>query len=209
MISNNANSNDSANASVGTIGSTRSVARDALDDALIERIAAGDEASMRVLYTRHNVRVYRFALRLVGNDAIAEEVTSEVFLDVWRHAATFERRSRVTTWLLAVARHKALQVMRRRPTEPLNDDACSLVPDASDDPETAIGKSQTQAILFKCLSNLSPAHREVVDLVYYHHKTIDEVADIVGLERNTVKTRMFYARRRLAEMLGAQGIATA
>jgi RNA polymerase sigma-70 factor, ECF subfamily len=202
MISNNPTStNDSSVAP--------SIARDSLDDALIERIAEGDEASMRVLYTRHNVRVYRFALRLVGNDATAEEVTSEVFLDVWRQAASFERRSQVTTWLLAVTRHKALQVLRRRSTEPLDDDACASIADGSDDPETAIGKNQTQAILFKCLSKLSRAHREVIDLVYYHHKTIDEVADIVGLERSTVKTRMFYARKRLADMLGAQGIVAA
>ena len=116
----------------------------------------------------------------------------------------------MSTWLLAVTRHKALQAMRRRPTEPLSGDVCDMIADdASDDPETAIGKSQKRSILFNCLSKLSAAHREVVDLVYYHQKTIDEVAAITGLEPNTVKTRMFYARKRLAEMLGAQGIATA
>jgi RNA polymerase sigma-70 factor, ECF subfamily len=209
MISNHRKLRDVAIAPGGATSAAQALARDTLDDALIERIVEGDEVAMKVLYTRHNVRVYRFALRLVGNDAIAEEVTNEVFLDVWRLATTFERRSQVTTWLLAVTRHKALQALRRRPTEPWDNEMCGLIPDASDDPEVAIDKSQTHAILFECLSKLTPAHREVVDLIYYHHKTIDEVADIVGLERSTVKTRMFYARKRLAEMLGAQGIATA
>jgi RNA polymerase sigma-70 factor (ECF subfamily) len=185
------------------------VIRDTLDDALIERIAKRDASAMRVLYTRHNVRVYRFARRLVANPTVAEEVTSEVFLDVWRKPANFEGRCQVSTWLLAVTRHKALQMLRRRPTEPLDGDICDKIADASDDPETTIAKNQKRSILFNCLSKLSAAHREVIDLVYYHQKTIDEVAAITGLERNTVKTRMFYARRRLAELLGAQGIVTA
>ena len=100
-------------------------------------------------------------------------------------------------------------MLRRRPTEPLDGDICDKIADASDDPETTIAKNQKRSILFNCLSKLSAAHREVIDLVYYHQKTIDEVAAITGLERNTVKTRMFYARRRLAELLGAQGIVTA
>jgi RNA polymerase sigma-70 factor (ECF subfamily) len=189
---------------------TNNVVRDTLDDVLLERIARRDASAMTVLYARHNVRVYRFARRLVANPAVAEEVTSEVFLDVWRKSANFGGRCQVSTWLLAIARHKALQALRRRPTEPLDGDVCdTIADDGSDDPETAIDKSQKHSILLNCLSNLSAAHREVVDLVYYHQKTIDEVAVITGLGRNTVKTRMFYARKRLAEMLGAHGIATA
>src|SRR5258705_11329098 len=156
MISNNANSTNDAIAIGATTGGARSIARDTLDDALIERIAERDAASMRVLYTRHNVRVYRFVLRLVGNDATAEEVTSEVFLEVWRHAARFERRSQVTTWLLAVARHKALQVLRRPPSQPPDDDACASIAHASHHPQMAIGQSPTQANPFQCLSYMSP-----------------------------------------------------
>jgi RNA polymerase sigma-70 factor, ECF subfamily len=199
MISNNP---IPANAAVG------SIPRDTLDEALIEHIAKRDAAAMRVLFTRHNARVYRFALRLVGNSVVAEEVTSAVFLDVWRKPANFGGRCQVSTWLLAVTRHKAIEAHRRRSTEQLDDDSSGKIADPSDDPETAMHKRQTSSILFNCLSKLSAAHREVVDLVYYHQKTIDEVAAITGLERNTVKTRMFYARNRLAEMLCAHGIAT-
>ena len=71
---------------------------------------------MQVLFARHQVRVYRFVLRLVGNQAVAEDLISEVFLDVWRQADRFEGRSAVSTWLLAIARFKALSSMRRKPS---------------------------------------------------------------------------------------------
>ena len=67
-------------------------------------------------------------------------------------------------------------------------------------------KTQRNAVLQDCLGQLSPAHREIVDLVYYHEKSIDEVAEIIGVPQNTVKTRMFYARKRIAELMTAKGI---
>src|SRR5947209_14015338 len=91
------------------------------DDALIQRIAGGDRLAMQVLFARHHVRVYRFVLRLVRNEATAEDLISEVFLDVWRQAGRFEGRAAVSTWLLAIARFKALSVMRRRPDEALGE----------------------------------------------------------------------------------------
>src|SRR5947208_17138825 len=78
------------------------------DEALIGRIAAGDKLAMQVLFARHHVRVYRFVLRLVGEPSRAEDLISDVFLDVWRQADRFEARSQVSTWLLAIARYKAL-----------------------------------------------------------------------------------------------------
>jgi RNA polymerase sigma-70 factor, ECF subfamily len=196
------------NSPIPATGTVGSIPRDTLDVALMERIAKRDAAAMRILFTRHNARVYRFALRLVGDNALAEEVTSAVFLDVWRKPANFGGRCQVSTWLLAVTRHKAIEARRRRSTERFDHESGGKIADPSGDPETAMHKRQTSSILFNCLSKLSAAHREVVDLVYYHQKTIDEVAAITGLERNTVKTRMFYARRRLAEMLCAHGIVT-
>ena len=85
------------------------------DEDLISRIAAADRLAMQVLFARHHVRVYRFVLRIVGNPATAEDLISDVFLDVWRQAGKFEGRSAVTTWLLAIARFKALSALRRRP----------------------------------------------------------------------------------------------
>ena len=188
------------------ISRPRLTARDTLDDALIERVAAGDRTAMNVLYTRHSVRVYRFILRFVDNEAVAEELVNAVFLDVWRNAGKFAGRSQISTWLLAVARYRALGTLRRRSTEPLDNDAVVLIEDPTDNAEAIVDKKKTSSILRNCLVQLSPLHREIIDLVYYHGKTIGDAAAIIGIKQSTVKTRMFYARRRLAELLRAQGI---
>jgi RNA polymerase sigma-70 factor (ECF subfamily) len=176
------------------------------DDVLISRIAAGDRLAMQAFYARHHVRVYRFVLRLVGNPTMAEDLINEVFLDVWRQAATFEARSAVSTWVLAIARFKALSMLRRRSEEELTEDAAAAIADTADDPEEAIQKKDKGEILRKCLTALTPDHREIIDLVYYHEKSVEEVAEIVGIPENTVKTRMFYARKKLAELLQAAGV---
>ena len=107
---------------------------------------------------------------------------------------------------MAIARYKALSALRRRPDEELDDEAAAAIEDPGDDPETALTKKDKGEILRKCLTVLSPEHREIIDLVYYHEKSVEEVAEIVGIPENTVKTRMFYARKRLAELLKAAGV---
>jgi RNA polymerase sigma-70 factor (ECF subfamily) len=156
------------------------------DDVLIGRIAKGDRLAMQVLFARHHVRVYRFVLRLVGNEAIAEDLISEVFLDVWRQADRFEGRSAVSTWMLAIARFKALSALRKRPDEELDEETASAIEDTEDDPEVSMQKKDKGQVLRKCLDALSP--------------------EIVGIPENTVKTRMFYARKKLAELLKAAGV---
>jgi len=179
---------------------------DTPDVELIRSIAAGDKHAMQILFARHNVRIFRFLLRFVRDRSAAEDLVSEVFLDVWRQAGRFQGRSQVTTWLLAIARNKALSAPQRRSNEELDEDAAAAIEDPQDNPEVTLQKRQKAEILLNCLTQLSPAHREVTDLVYYHEKSIDEVAEITGVPQNTVKTRMFYARKRIAELLAVQGI---
>jgi RNA polymerase sigma-70 factor, ECF subfamily len=176
------------------------------DEELIGRIASGDRLAMQVLFARHHLRVFRFVLRLVRDESVAEDLISEVFLDVWRQAGRFEGRSAVSTWLLAIARFKALSALRRRPDEELDEEKAAGIEDPSDSPETALEKKDKSTLIRKCLMGLSAEHREIIDLVYYHEKSVEEVAQIVGIPENTVKTRMFYARKRLAELLKAEGI---
>ena len=176
------------------------------DEVLIGRIANGDRLAMQVLYARHHVRVFRFVVRLVRNEATAEDVISEVFLDVWRQAGRFDGRSAVSTWMLAIARFKALSALRRRPDQELDEETAGAIEDPSDDPGAALEKKDKSAMIRKCLTGLSAEHREVIDLVYYHEKSVEEVAEIVGIPENTVKTRMFYARKRLAELIKSEGI---
>jgi RNA polymerase sigma-70 factor (ECF subfamily) len=176
------------------------------DEVLIGRIANGDRLAMQVLFARHHVRVYRFVLRLVRSEATAEDLISEVFLDVWRQAAKFEGRAAVSTWLLAIARFKALSALRRKPEQELDEETAEAIEDTSDTPEVALEKKDKSVAIRKCLDSLSAEHKEIIDLVYYHEKSVEEVAEIVGIPEATVKTRMFYARKKLAELLKAQGI---
>jgi len=151
-------------------------------------------------------RCYRFVLRLVRNEATAEDLISEVFLDVWRQAAKFEGRSAVSTWMLSIARFKALSALRRKPEYELDEETAEAIEDHSDDPEVTLAKKDKAALLREAMSALSVEHREVIDLVYYHEKSVEEVARIVDIPEATVKTRMFYARKKLSELLKERGI---
>jgi RNA polymerase sigma-70 factor, ECF subfamily len=176
------------------------------DEVLIGRIARGDRLAMQVLFARHHVRAYRFVLRLMRDEMAAEDVISEVFLDVWHQAGRFEGRSAVSTWLIAIARFKALSAMRKRRETNLDDAVAELLEEPSDGPELVLAKLDKGAKLRHCLTALSPQHREIIDLVYYHEKSVEEVSKIVGIPENTVKTRMFYARKKLGELCKAAGI---
>jgi RNA polymerase sigma-70 factor, ECF subfamily len=178
----------------------------ASDEALIGRIAVGDELAMEALFARHHVRAYRFILRLVRDEALAEDLISEMFLDVWRQADKFEARSSGSTWLLAIAQFKALSALRRRSDEMLDDDSWAAFEDPADDPEVALQKTDRGQVLQQCLIQLSPKHREIIDLIYYHDRSIKETAVIVGSPESTVKTRMFHARKQLSQLLGARGV---
>jgi RNA polymerase sigma-70 factor (ECF subfamily) len=176
------------------------------DEVLIARIAKGDRLAMEELYGRYRFPVYRFVLRMVRNPTTAEDLDSDVFLDIWRQAGTFEGRSAVSTWIFSIARFKALNALQRRPMEELDDEKAGAIEDQADDPETALAKKDKAAVLRACLLKLSAEHREIVNLVYYQHKSVEDVAGIVGIPEATVKTRMFYARKKLSELLTEQGI---
>jgi RNA polymerase sigma-70 factor (ECF subfamily) len=126
---------------------------------------------------------------------------SDVFLDVWRKAETFKGQSSVPTWLLAIARNKALTAVARRSEVGLDEEmAATLV-----DPERALEEKDRSEVLGQCLAQLSPEHGQIISLVYYREKSIREAAEIVGVPEPTVKTRMFYARRHIAELMRAHG----
>lgn len=161
---------------------------------------------MRTLFLRHKVRVFRFLMRLVGDAAAADDLLSEVFIEVWRRAGRFEARSKVSTWILAIARYKAASLHRRRSFDQLDDSAVALIEDSHDNPEAAAQKKKCGTVLRDCLRQLSPAHREVLDLIYYHEQSIPEAARIIGVPENTVKTRAFHARKRIAELMAARGV---
>lgn len=176
------------------------------DERLLERLARGDGEALKLLFTRHSARVYRFIQRTVHNEAVAEELTNEVFLDIWRQAKSFQGQSAPGTWMLAMARNKAISSLRKRREESQPEDAGDEIADDAPTPEEAVVMENKSALLRKCLALLSEEHRMVIDLVYYHDMGVAEVAAVAGIPAGTVKTRLFNARRKLSEALQNLGI---
>jgi RNA polymerase sigma-70 factor (ECF subfamily) len=168
-------------------------APDVPSDEVFRRIANGDRLAMRTLFVRYRVSLYRWLLRSVGDAALAEKLLIDVFLDVWRNAASFDGRSSVSTWLLAIAKTRAL-------TSKPDAELAATVPAASDELELPLQGSREEVLRYS-LARLSREYGEVIDLVYYHGRSVKEVAQIVGTDKQTVNTRMYDARRRLAEFV--------
>jgi RNA polymerase sigma-70 factor (ECF subfamily) len=175
------------------------------DRELVERVARGDRAAVRLLFMRHHARVYRFAARQTGSDMMADDIANEVFLELWRQAPAFEGRSEVSTWLLGIARFKALSALRKKKEEWIGDDDAAAIPDTADTPEVAVMKDDKATALRGMVNALPEEHRTVIDLAYYHAKSVTEIAEILAIPVATVKTRMFYARKKLGEALKTAG----
>jgi RNA polymerase sigma-70 factor, ECF subfamily len=176
------------------------------DTLLIELIVDGDKDAFGTLYLRHHDYVLRVIMRHLNNVAMAEEVVNEVFLEVWRTAKHFAAKSQVTTWLMGIARHRAISATRRRSEEPLDDRAAAGLEDEADDALICVQKRERSDILQKCLQQLPQTQREVIDLIYYQDKSVGEAARSIGIPAATVRTRMFYARGRIADLLQREGI---
>lgn len=178
----------------------------ARDLELLKQIASNDRKAIALLYQRHHLRLYRYLLRFVKSEAVAEELVNETFLDVWRSAGKFEGRSQVSSWIISIGRNKAISLLRKRSDAELDDDYASGLEDESDTPETSTLKQDKAKAMRLCINRLGPDHREVIDLVYYQEKAIKEIAIILDVPENTVKTRVFHARKKLSELLSKAGI---
>jgi RNA polymerase sigma-70 factor, ECF subfamily len=167
---------------------------------LLARIATGSEPALRDFYQAYHTRIYAFALKRLRDPADAADVLNEVMLEVWRKAARYEGRARVLTWVLGIANHKLLDRLRRRgrhATEALDENLAADVPDA----DAALAGAQDAARVRRCLDVLSDAHRLIVHLAFFEELPYEEIAEIADCPVNTVKTRMFHAKRRLKRCL--------
>ena len=181
-------------------------ADDASDVDLISRIARKDRLALRSFFARYHMRLYRYLVRLTRNDALAEDLVNEVFLNVWRKADGFQGKSAVSSWLFSIAHNRAISELRKRTEETLDEAAAAEVEDDADTPEAVTMKADKAEAIRHCLDRLSVDHREVIDLAYYQDKSVKEIADIVGVPENTVKTRMFHARQKLSVLMREAGI---
>jgi RNA polymerase sigma-70 factor, ECF subfamily len=175
--------------------------------ALLERIVRGEQAALRELYDGCVGRVYGLALRITGRSDAAEEVTSDVFVQVWRDAARYDaRRARVLTWLLTICRSRAIDFLRRRDvTEPLPDDD-ALADEQSaprNDPQDLLSATQTSGALHASLALLAPLQRQLLALAFFRGLTHDEIAQHCDMPLGSVKTHIRKALGILRTRLGS------
>ena len=176
------------------------------DAQLILKIASGDKLAFEKLCQLYGERIFRYAYRITADNSKAEEVTNDVLLELWKNAATFGGRSKVSTWLLGIARNIAFNAIRRKQVETVDID--ETAPVESNDPsiDRDLDHQTLQQGLRQALAKLSPEHRDVVELTFFHGCSYQEIADIVGCPTNTVKTRMFHARKLLQGLLVEQNL---
>jgi RNA polymerase sigma-70 factor, ECF subfamily len=173
---------------------------------LLRNVAAKDRKAFEALYHLYYRRLFGYLLKLTRRSDLVEEVLNDVMLAVWKGAAGFDGRSRPSTWIFGIAYHKALKALARRPQEP--DEPEGPEPVEPDEPESLAARRELAGVLGKALGSLPTEQRAVVELAYYYGLPYQEVAEIVGCPVNTVKTRMFHARRRLKELLPKLGISS-
>ncbi|HQM37541.1 MAG TPA: sigma-70 family RNA polymerase sigma factor [Candidatus Bipolaricaulis anaerobius] len=164
------------------------------DGELVGQVARGDGRAFRALYERYADRVFRYALTLLRNRHLAEEVVQETMVAVWNGADKFEGRSQVSTWIFGIARHHAHRVGR-------GEVKGERVPDEegeSPDPSSTV---EREVRVQRAVAGLPPDQREVVFLAFYEGLRYEEIARVQGVPEGTVKSRMFHAKKRLAEEL--------
>lgn len=176
------------------------------DGKLLDSISTGDKEAFAQFYQRHNRPLFAFLVKLVRERTMAEEVLNETMLEIWRQAGRFEGKSSVTTWLFSIAHHKAVSRLRKKREVALDDDVAANIVDDSPAPDSLAADRNMSRMLQSLMERLSDDHREILHLAYFQELSVQEIAEILDLPENTVKTRMYYARQRLKSMLESAGV---
>ncbi len=164
------------------------------DRRLLERVARGDEDCLRTLYDRFAERILRYVYTLLHNRHLAEEIVQETMVAVWNGAGRFGGRSKVSTWIFGIARHRAMDLLRREIRGERVPDAVLTIPD----PAPSVERREH---VLSALSGLPDDQREVVFLTFYEGLSYKEIAATLEIPEGTVKSRMYHAKRKLAEAL--------
>jgi RNA polymerase sigma-70 factor (ECF subfamily) len=167
----------------------------------IRRIAAGDRRAFEELYEVYSRRVFRFMIRMVRDEARAEELVNDVLVEVWKSAGRFEGRSKPSTWIFGIAHHKGLNALRGRKFQLTELDEAHPVADPVEGADAAVHRATLRKRVRTALDGLSHEHRAVVELTFFQGLSYPEIAEVVGCPTGTVKTRMFHAKKRLGPLL--------
>ena len=167
------------------------------------RVARRDLRAFESLYRTYHPRLTRFLMTMTRRPPLVEEVLNDTMMVIWNRPERFNGASRLSTWIFAIAYRTALHAMRRQDA-PIQDINAERRADPDAGPERELGDRQNQAALLSALNGLSADHRAVVDLTYFHEMSYKEIAEVMACPVDTVKTRMFHARRHLRRILAGQ-----
>jgi RNA polymerase sigma-70 factor (ECF subfamily) len=170
---------------------------------LFAGVRARDLDAFEALYRLYHPRLARFLLNLLHRPQMVEEVLNDTMFVVWERSDTFRGASKLSTWIFAIAYRKAMKALRRL-DEPIEDRDADMRPSEGDAPDAPFGHHRMQEALLTALAKLSPDHRTVVDLTYFHEMGYREIAAIMDCPVDTVKTRMFHARRHLRRLMDGE-----
>lgn len=173
------------------------------DARLIRRIADRDLRAFEALYRNYHPRLTRFLTNLIRRPPLIEEVLNDTLMVVWNRPDSYNASCKLSTWIFAIAYRTAMKALRRQ-DEPMEDKHADMRPNGEPGPEQQLGQRQVQQVLLAAMAQLSADHRAVVDLTYFHDINYREIAEIMNCPVDTVKTRMFHARRHLKTMLAGQ-----
>jgi RNA polymerase sigma-70 factor (ECF subfamily) len=206
----------------GGAGSVDLAAPEQFDVELIRGVTRRDRRAFETLYYRHAARLRRYLVRMLRQPEAVEEALNDVMLAIWQSAARFDPSiARPTTWFLAIAHNKALKVLAKRRMssaevayDPPDLDLAATAegsgpavdPCDPDTPERTLLGRELGRLLGEALGLLSAEHRTVIELAFGEDRSYPEIASITGVPVNTVKSRMFYARKCLADILRRQGV---
>lgn len=171
---------------------------------LLQRIEHGDEGAFRELYRAFSRRLYAYVLRQHGDPAQAEEIVSDTLYEVWKAPAKFRGDAQFSTWLIGIARNKVLMAFRSRKPDAVHDDldeVAEIVASEAPGAFELLAQHERQEGVRHCMDKLSAEHRECVHLVFYEGLGLAEVATLQACPENTVKTRLFHARKKLTNCL--------
>jgi RNA polymerase sigma-70 factor (ECF subfamily) len=178
------------------------------DDVLIlQAVAAGQSSALSTLYDRYGRLVYSLAYNIIQDDGLAEEITQDVFVQVWHKASSYHSDlGKVLTWLSSVARHRAIDILRQRGSRPeghrldVDEDSWPELPDDINI-ESIVEQDQQKQRLLRALAQLPPEQRKALSLAFLKGYTHQEIADLCGEPLGTVKTRIRLAMQKLRQIL--------
>lgn len=172
---------------------------------LVAAVAQGDRNAFRLLYDETYGKVARYIRCLVNDDLLADDILVQTYTVVWQAAGRFRGTSRLTTWIIGIARNTAFKEFRARRTEEPFDESYRGADNASQHHPEQRDRNKTMK---RALTTLSAKHREILELVFYQDLNYPEIAELLGIPVNTVKTRVFHAKKTFKNALLAEGISS-